>query len=439
MNITSKKPELRYLGEKLAGFDAVIPRIAASHTFYGLAVLRQFEMMGVYPLNEIGRHRPLARQAALAADPRARRHRPAGHRLRQRHHAHQRRARDRRRRAGGDEAARGHARHRRGAGGDARSRRKSVIEAFHGADIAILVQEFIKEAEGSDMRVFVVGGRVVAAMERPAPRAISAPTSIAAARRRRRRSRRRERQAALKAAKSMGLNVAGVDLLRSKHGPVVMEVNSSPGLEGIEKATGADIAPGPSSTSSRRTPSPARPARGARAETQGLPHRRRGDRARRTAHRQSPGQRPLQPHADALPVHVHPRRTPGPSAVRLRAPSMATRSSASKWCGGWCSPAPREGIAGTLLAVPIVNAFGFISQSRYLPDRRDLNRSFPGSDRGSLASVLADLFMREVVSACAIRHRHAFRRAAPHQLAADPHRARRAGAPGSRAKPSGRR
>ena len=87
MNITSRKPELRYLGEQLEGFDAVIPRIAASHTFYGLAVLRQFEMMGVYPAQRIGGHRPLARQAALAATSRARRRRPAGHRLRQRHDA----------------------------------------------------------------------------------------------------------------------------------------------------------------------------------------------------------------------------------------------------------------------------------------------------------------------------------------------------------------
>ena len=119
---------------------------------------------------------------------------------------------------------------------------KSVVEAFHGANIAILVQEFIKEAEGRDVRAFVVGRRIVATMERTGSeddfrsnlhRGGSAKeTAISLA----------ERSTALRAAKSMGLNVAGVDMLRSAHGPVVMEVNSSPGLEGIEKATDVDVA-----------------------------------------------------------------------------------------------------------------------------------------------------------------------------------------------------
>ena len=119
---------------------------------------------------------------------------------------------------------------------------KSVVEAFHGANIAILVQEFIKEAEGRDIRAFVVGRRIVATMERKGAeddfrsnlhRGGSAKeVELSPA----------ERTTALKAAKSMGLNVAGVDMLRSAHGPVVMEVNSSPGLEGIEKATGVDVA-----------------------------------------------------------------------------------------------------------------------------------------------------------------------------------------------------
>ncbi len=126
--------------------------------------------------------------------------------------------------------------------GETHKAAKSVIEAFHGAQINILVQEFIKEAEGHDIRAFVVGRKIVATMERAGPEgefrsnlhrggsASVAELSDA------------EKSAALKACQSMGLNVAGVDMLRSKRGPVVMEVNSSPGLEGIEGATGKDVA-----------------------------------------------------------------------------------------------------------------------------------------------------------------------------------------------------
>ena len=119
---------------------------------------------------------------------------------------------------------------------------KSVVEAFRGAHVNILVQEFIKEAGGEDIRAFVVGGKVVAAMRRTGAegefrsnlhRGGSAkPIKITA----------EERSTAVRAAKAMGLNVCGVDMLRSNHGPVVMEVNSSPGLEGVEKATGIDVA-----------------------------------------------------------------------------------------------------------------------------------------------------------------------------------------------------
>jgi ribosomal protein S6--L-glutamate ligase len=126
--------------------------------------------------------------------------------------------------------------------GETHKSAKSVIEAFHGANINILVQEFIKEAEGHDIRAFVVGRRIVATMERAGPDGdfrsnlhrggTAEQVELTSA----------EKSAALKAASSMGLNVAGVDLLRSKRGPVVIEVNSSPGLEGIEGATGKDVA-----------------------------------------------------------------------------------------------------------------------------------------------------------------------------------------------------
>jgi ribosomal protein S6--L-glutamate ligase len=119
---------------------------------------------------------------------------------------------------------------------------ESVIGAFRQLDANILVQEFIKEAGGSDIRAFVVGNRVVAAMERTA-----APGRVPLQRPPRRRGPRirltpEERATAKRAAKILGLNVAGVDLMRSNHGPVVLEVNSSPGLEGIETATGIDVA-----------------------------------------------------------------------------------------------------------------------------------------------------------------------------------------------------
>ena len=241
MNITSKKPELRYLGEKLVGFDAVIPRIAASHTFYGSAVLRQFEMMGVYPLNEsvaIGRSRDKLRSLQLLARD--------GVGLPVTAFANDSTAtEDLMQMVGGAPLVIKLLEGTQGIGvvlGETHKSAKSVIEAFHGANIAILIQEFIKEAEGRDIRAFVVGRKIVATMERSGAdgefrsnlhrggKAEIAELSPI------------ERTTALKAARSMGLNVAGVDMLRSKRGPVVMEVNSSPGLEGIEKATSTDVA-----------------------------------------------------------------------------------------------------------------------------------------------------------------------------------------------------
>ncbi|MBL8908181.1 MAG: 30S ribosomal protein S6--L-glutamate ligase [Rhizobiales bacterium] len=241
MNITSKKPELRYLGEKLTGFDAAIPRIAASHTFFGLAVLRQFEMMGIYPLNEsvaIGRSRDKLRSLQILARD--------GVNLPVTAFANDTtRTSDLLDIVGGAPVVIKLLEGTQGIGvvlGETPKSAKSVIDAFHGANIAILVQQFVKEAEGSDIRAFVVGGRVVASMERRGAagefrsnlhrggtaRAIDITPE--------------ERRTALKAARSMGLNVAGVDMLRSGNGTMVVEVNSSPGLEGVENATGVDVA-----------------------------------------------------------------------------------------------------------------------------------------------------------------------------------------------------
>ena len=241
MNITSRKPELRYLGDKLEGFDAVIPRIAASHTFYGLAVLRQFEMMGVYPLNEsvaIGRSRDKLRSLQILARDGIGMPITAF-------------ANDTTRPddiidiAGGAPVVVKLLEGTQGIGvvlGETHKSARSVIEAFHGVNIAILVQEFIKEAEGRDIRVIVIGGKAVAAMIRSGAEGDFRSNLHRGGRAEKIKISKAERATAIKAAKSMGLNVCGVDMLQSARGPLVMEVNSSPGLEGIEKATGVDVA-----------------------------------------------------------------------------------------------------------------------------------------------------------------------------------------------------
>ena len=241
MNITSKKPELRYMGEKLVGFDAVIPRIAASHTFYGSAVLRQFEMMGVYPLNEsvaIGRSRDKLRSLQLLARD--------GVGLPVTAFANDSTGTDDLiQMVGGAPLVIKLLEGTQGIGvvlGETHKSAKSVIEAFHGADIAILVQEFIKEAEGRDIRALVVGRKIVATMERQGAEGDFRSNLHRGGKAQRVELSPTEKTTALKAARAMGLNVAGVDMLRSKRGPVVMEVNSSPGLEGIEKATSTDVA-----------------------------------------------------------------------------------------------------------------------------------------------------------------------------------------------------
>ncbi len=241
MNIASRRPEIYYNGEKLTGYDAVIPRIGASVTFYGMAVLRQFEMMGVFPLNEsvaIGRSRDKLRSMQLLARD--------GIGLPVTTFAHDPKQTDEvLDLAGGAPIVIKLLEGTQGIGvvlADTNRSAKSVVEAFRGAGVNILLQEFIKEAGGTDIRAIVVGGRVIAAMKRTGAegefrsnlhRGGSAALVTLSP---------EERSTAARAAKTMGLNVCGVDMLRANHGPVVMEVNSSPGLEGVEKATGLDIA-----------------------------------------------------------------------------------------------------------------------------------------------------------------------------------------------------
>lgn len=241
MNITSLKPEVHYKGEILTGYDAVIPRIGASVTFYGTAVLRQFEMMSVYPLNEsvaISRSRDKLRALQLLSRKgiglpvTGFAHRPDD-------------VDDLIKMVGGAPLVIKLLEGTQGIGvvlAETEKAAESVIEAFLGMNANILVQEFIKEAGGSDIRCFVVGDKVVAAMKRQGKEGEFRSNLHRGGSANLIRISPAERATAVRAAKTMGLNVCGVDLLRSNHGPVVMEVNSSPGLEGIEKATGKDIA-----------------------------------------------------------------------------------------------------------------------------------------------------------------------------------------------------
>ncbi len=241
MNITSNRQVLRYGGRELPIYDAVIPRIGASVTHYGLAVLRQFEMQGVYPLNEsvaIGRSRDKLRALQLLAR--------AGIGLPTTAFAHgPRKAEDVIKEVGGAPVVIKLLEGTQGMGvilAETPASAKSIVEAFSAANVNIMVQEFIREADAADIRAFVIGGQVVAAMKRVGKagefrsnlhrggHAESAELSDL------------ERETAIKSAAVLGLNVSGVDMLRSARGPMVMEVNSSPGLEGVEAATGIDVA-----------------------------------------------------------------------------------------------------------------------------------------------------------------------------------------------------
>lgn len=241
MNITSMKPEVHYKGENLTGFDAVIPRIGASVTFYGTAVLRQFEMMSVYPLNEsvaISRSRDKLRALQLLSRKgiglpvTGFAHRPDD-------------VDDLIKMVGGAPLVIKLLEGTQGIGvvlAETKGAAESVIEAFMGLQANILVQEFIKEAGGADIRCFVVGGKVVASMKRQGKEGEFRSNLHRGGSANLIRITPEERSTAVRAAQTMGLNVCGVDLLRSNHGPVVMEVNSSPGLGGIEAATGKDVA-----------------------------------------------------------------------------------------------------------------------------------------------------------------------------------------------------
>jgi ribosomal protein S6--L-glutamate ligase len=240
MRIAPGSFEMHYKGKELTDFDAVIPRIGASVTFYGTAVLRQFEMMGTYT--------PNSSESILRA--------------RDKLHCHQLLARqgiglpktvfgdnpddtaDLLRMLGKPPHVIKLTEGTQGTGvilAERAAASRSVIEAFRGLYANFIVQEFIGEAKGADLRCFVVGSQVVAAMRRQAKAGEFRSNLHRGGTAKAVELSEAEREVAIRAARVMGLGVAGVDLLRSKRGPLVLEVNSSPGLEGIEGATGVDV------------------------------------------------------------------------------------------------------------------------------------------------------------------------------------------------------
>jgi ribosomal protein S6--L-glutamate ligase len=241
MDITSARPAIFYKGEKIDRVDAVIPRIGASITLYGTAVVRQFEMMGVYSVNEsvaIGRSRDKLRSLQILAR--------AGVGLPVTGYAHS--PDDIKgliKLVGGAPLVIKLLEGTQGRGvvlAETNKAAESVIDAFRELDANFLLQQYVREAGGADIRCFVIGERVVAAMQRQAADGEFRSNLHRGGTASLVKLTPQERATAVKAAKKMGLNVAGVDLIRSDSGAQVLEVNSSPGLEGIEKATGKDVA-----------------------------------------------------------------------------------------------------------------------------------------------------------------------------------------------------
>lgn len=241
LSIASGEPTIRSQGKRLGDVDAVIPRVGVSHTFYGTAVVRQFEMQGTYSVNEsqaISRSRDKLRCLQLLARK--------GIGLPVTGFAHNTKDIDGLLEiAGGAPLVVKLLEGTQGIGVvlcETTNAAESVIEAFRGLDANIIVQQFIKEAGGADLRAFVVGDRVVAAMKRQGREGEFRSNLHRGGNASKAKLSPEERKTAVQAAKATGLRVAGVDMLRSNNGPVVMEVNSSPGLEGIEASTGVDVA-----------------------------------------------------------------------------------------------------------------------------------------------------------------------------------------------------
>lgn len=242
VDITARSPKVMHAGKALSKFDAIIPRVASSaDAAYGAAIVRQFEMMGSYSVN--------ASQAIVRSGDKLRSLQLLSRKnvdLPKTGFAHNLLSKDDVMKiVGGPPLVIKLLQGSQGAGvvlAPTIKAAEAVISAFQQLNANFLVQEFIAEADGRDVRAFVVGGKVVAAMERSAPPGDFRSNLHRGGTAKKLKLTKREREIAIDAAKAMNLNVAGVDLIRAKRGPLVLEVNSSPGLEGIETATGADVA-----------------------------------------------------------------------------------------------------------------------------------------------------------------------------------------------------
>ncbi|MFZ4714437.1 MAG: 30S ribosomal protein S6--L-glutamate ligase [Bacteriovoracaceae bacterium] len=241
MNISASKPEIHFNGKTLAHYDAVIPRIGASVTFYGTAVVRQFEMMGVYVLNEsqaISRSRDKLRSLQLLSG------RGIGMPVTGFAHAPGD-TNDLIKLVGGAPIVVKLLEGTQGVGvvlAETKKAAESVIDAFRGLKTYFLAQEYIKEAKACDIRLFVIGNKVVATMMRKGKEGDFRSNLHRGGSAMKVQITPEEKKTAILSAQILGLRVAGVDILRSNRGPMVMEVNSSPGLKGIESTTGQDIA-----------------------------------------------------------------------------------------------------------------------------------------------------------------------------------------------------
>lgn len=239
--IEKKKPQIYYQGKRIENVDAIIPRIGASITFYGTAVVRQFEMMKVFSTLEsqaLGRSRDKLRslqvlsRAGLGMPKTAFTNNSSE-------------VSSIIEKVGGAPCIIKLLEGTQGVGvvlAETKSAAESVLEAFHGLQAKVIVQEFIAEAKGADIRAFIVDGVVVGAMKRQGKEGEFRSNLHQGGTATAYELTEEEENAALKASKALGLGICGVDMLQSNSGPLIMEVNSSPGLEGIETASGVDIA-----------------------------------------------------------------------------------------------------------------------------------------------------------------------------------------------------
>ncbi|OGT50099.1 MAG: ribosomal protein S6 modification protein [Gammaproteobacteria bacterium RIFCSPHIGHO2_12_FULL_38_11] len=241
MNITAEQPSIQYKGHHLANFDAIIPRIGANRTFYGAAILRQFETMGTYSINSslaITRSRDKLRSQQLLV--------MKGVNMPITGFAHATSdINDLIDLVGGPPLIIKLIEGTQGVGvvlAETRKAAESVTQTLRGLRANIIIQEFIAESKGADIRCFVIGDKVIASMQRKAIAGEFRANIHRGGKAEPVRISKVERDAVIKAAKIMGLGMAGVDLIRSRRGPLILEINSSPGLEGIETATEKDIA-----------------------------------------------------------------------------------------------------------------------------------------------------------------------------------------------------